>query len=182
MRWLGVVVCLWGCAGTRGAVKPAAEAKQVDGARYVDSEHGFEVVRPSAAWQLDATSRLSPEGIAMPVMLKNDENGAQVVIQIAPRAATPIEYAERLTSGLRQQPGFVSGDPEPLRLADGAVGFDFEMVDSVAGRVAIVDGREGVFMLMATWPKSSPGAAADVAFIFESVADSLRENARERGM
>lgn len=180
MRWLAVAVFLGGCAGTKGATAPAIHSKRVDGARYVDVEHGFEVVRPSAAWRLDATSRRSAEGIAMPVMLKNDENGAQVVIQIAPRAATPVQYAERLTSGLREQVGFVAGDPEPLRLAEGAVGFDFEMVDSVAGRVAIVDGRDGVFMLMATWPKSSPGAADDVAVIFQSVADSLKEGGRGR--
>lgn len=128
-----------------------------NGARYVDESLGFEVTRPTAAWTMDVSDDLSEEGVATPVVMRNAETGAQVVIQVAPAVASPVALAERLTEGMRSHPGFVTSDPEPLPLADGAVGFRFAMGDRVLGRVAVREGAEGrVLMLLATWPAGSP--------------------------
>jgi hypothetical protein len=67
--------------------------------------------------------------------------------------ASPTQSAERLNTGLRQQPGFVATDPEPIPLSEDAVGFDFTLADKVKGRVAVLAGKTGqVFLIMATWP------------------------------
>lgn len=177
MRWggavLGALVSLWaGCATQRSATsgKPAQAAAQDEGSRYVDRELGFEVVRPAGGWHLDANSDLSPEGIAVPIVLRDEESGAQVVLQIAPAVVSTTEYAERLNSGLKTQPGFTAEEPKPIPIAEGAVGFDFELGDGVQGKVAILEGGEGqVFMLLATWPKSAGEVGGQVEEIFSSV-------------
>lgn len=174
-----VVVLAAGCARDRGvhradAARPgepsgpgaqgqaqAQDGKNV-GARYVDETLGFEVTRPSAQWTMDVSDDLTSDGVATPVVMRNSETGAQVVIQVAPAVASPVTLAERLTEGMRSHPGFVTSDPEPLALADGAVGFRFAMGDRVLGRVAVREGAEGrVLMLLATWPAGAPEAASD---------------------
>ncbi|AGC46735.1 putative lipoprotein [Myxococcus stipitatus DSM 14675] len=155
------------CSGSRQAVKPdvagpgtggsgassVATLASVVSGPYVDEELGFEVVRPSDEWQLDATNERTPEGLSIPVILRHPPSGAQVVVQVAPAVATPTQFAERLTEGLRQQPGFTTTDPVPLTLSDTAVGFDFQVGDGVNGRVVVREGREGrILMMLATWP------------------------------
>jgi hypothetical protein len=184
--WVGVVAVGLGCAADRGAQKadrarpgeppdPVAalggEAKVRSGARYVDQALGFEVTRPTAAWTMDVSDDLTADGIATPVVMRNPETGAQVVIQVAPAVATPVQLAERLTEGMRSHPGFVTSDPEPLALADGAVGFRFAMGDRVLGRVAVREGAEGrVLMLLATWPAGAPEDASNgVDQVFEGI-------------
>ncbi|MCE9668169.1 hypothetical protein LY474_10120 [Myxococcus stipitatus] len=136
-----------GGSGAAGAVPVAA------GVPYVDEDLGFEIIRPSDEWQLDETNERTPEGLAIPVVLRHPPSGAQVVLQVAPAVATPTQFAERLTEGLRQQPGFTTTDPVPLSLSDNAVGFDFQVGDGVHGRVAVREGRKGhVLMMLATWP------------------------------
>jgi hypothetical protein len=51
------------------------------------------------------------------------------------------------------------------------VGFDFNVGDSVSGRVAVRDGSPGrVFMMLATWPSAAPlEVRRSVDAIFESV-------------
>lgn len=130
--------------------------------RYVDPLLGFEIMRPAGNWSLDANDDLSPEGLAVPVIMRQKETGAQVVLQIAPAVATPTQFAERLTAGLRERQGFVISDPEPIGVAEGAVGFNFAMGDQVAGKVAVMNGKRGeVFMVMATWPSGSPAFIPD---------------------
>jgi hypothetical protein len=91
-----------------------------------------------------------------------------VVVQIAPAVASPVQFAEKLTEGMRSNPGFITSDPAPLPLSDDAVGFDIAMGDRVLGRVAVRNGSEGrVLMLMGTWPAGSGAdvpAAVDDAF------------------
>jgi hypothetical protein len=85
--------------------------------------------------------------------------------------ASPLQFAERLTMGLRSQPGFVTSDPEPLPMSDSAVGFNFAVGDSVRGRVMVREGSPGrVFMMLATWPAAAPAEVpATVNALFESV-------------
>jgi hypothetical protein len=139
--------------------------------RYVDEELGFEISRPSGDWQLEQTDERTPEGLVIPVILRNRASGAQVVLQVAPAVATPTQFAERLTVGLRTQPGFTTTDPEPLPLSDSAVGFRFTMGEAVQGKVAVLDGGEDrVFMMMATWPSRAPaGVQESVDAIIGSV-------------
>jgi hypothetical protein len=154
----------------------AVEAGQGgSGHNYVDEDLGFEIVRPSAEWQLDETNERTPEGLAIPVVLRHRETGAQVVLQVAPAVASPSQFAERLTEGLRQQPGFVTSDPTPIPLSESAVGFDFTVGQGVRGRVAVRDGSPGhVFMMLATWPTNAPEAVPQsVDALFESVRPLL---------
>src|SRR4051794_30190696 len=176
-----VALAAAGCASQRGtggsglAVQPAmavaAKPAAKTGALYLDSDLGFEIGRPSESWQLDATGELTPEGLSIPVVLRHRDSGAQVVLQVAPAIASPTEMAERLTSGLRSQPGFVAGDPEPLALREGAVGFAFQMGEQVSGRVAVLEGGKGqIFVMLATWPRAAgTGVVAAVDQIFSSV-------------
>lgn len=180
-RWLRLAA--WaalsvGCTTARGTggsgpVAPGdrVQTKGVADRRYVDSALGFEISRPASGWQLDATDETTPEGLAIPVVLRHRDTGAQVVVQVAPAIASPTQFAERLTTGLRTHPGFSSGDPEPLTMRDGAVGFSFQMGDRVRGRVAVLEGGPGqVFMILATWPTSaSPEVPAGVEEIFGSL-------------
>ncbi|HEY0038851.1 MAG TPA: hypothetical protein VGB66_19300, partial [Longimicrobium sp.] len=110
-------------------------------------------------------------GLAIPVVLRHSTSGAQVVLQVAPAVASPLQFAERLTMGLRSQPGFETSDPEPLPMSDSAVGFFFAVGDNVRGRVMVRDGSRGrVFMMLATWPTEAPSDVADtVNALFESV-------------
>jgi len=182
--WRGAAVVLAaaaGCASQRGtggsgltvqpAMAVAATHVAKTGALYLDSDLGFEIGRPSESWQLDATGELTPEGLSIPVVLRHRDSWAQVVLQVAPAIASPTEMAERLTSGLRSQPGFSAGDPEPLPLREGAVGFAFEMGEAVRGRVAVVEGGKGqIFVMLATWPRAAgDGVIAAVDQIFSSV-------------
>lgn len=181
-RWavLMALVSLVGCASHRPAQKEPAAPGAVAGVggsdtagsnRYVNEQLGFAVTRPDSKWQLDVTGDLGADGIATPVVLRNSETGAQVVIQVAPAVATPIQFAQRLTAGMRSHPGFVTSDPEPLALSDNAVGFRFTMGDRVIGRVAVREGAEGrVLMMLATWPAGAPEAASSgVEDVFKTV-------------
>jgi hypothetical protein len=157
--------------GLQGA--QASEESSSAARRYVDEDLGFEIVRPTAEWQLDETEeQSSPEGMAIPVILRHRTSGAQVVLQVAPAVATPIQFAERLNQGLREQPGFLASDPEPLPLSDSAVGFDFTVGEGVRGRVAVTEGSPGrVFMMLATWPASAP---EDVSRSVEALFGAVR--------
>lgn len=175
---VGVAVALFcGCAAgraTRGAdparpVEPLARGALPS--TYVDEQLGFEIARPGGTWQLDASDEVTPEGLAIPVVLRDSASGAQVVLQVAPAVASPSQLAERLTYGLREHPGIVTSDPEPLEIADGAVGFRFAMGDRVLGRVCVREGAPGtVLMVLATWPVHAPlDVSAEVDEIIESV-------------
>ncbi|CAM3497282.1 hypothetical protein G4177_11145 [Corallococcus sp. ZKHCc1 1396] len=167
MRMLGwgVLLLSTACGASRTAVAKAEPGTGGSGTvsgdpgvasttrRYVDEDLGFEIVRPTAEWQLDETNERTPEGLAIPVILRHRVSGAQVVLQVAPGVATPTQFAERLTQGLRQQPGFTTTDPQPIALSDSAVGFDFQVGDGVRGKVAVREGNGGrVLMMLATWP------------------------------
>lgn len=169
--WVGVA--LVGCAarfpatGAGRAEVPLHHEREPS--RYRDRQLGFELVRPSANWQLRSGGEVSPEGVAIPVMLRHELTGAQVVLEVAPAVATPSQYAERLSVGLKNQPGFLSGDPEPVPAPEEAVGFGFASGE-VEGKVAVFPGSEGrVFVLLGTWPSSARQAASEVDSIFRSV-------------
>lgn len=175
-RWLlGVAVLCTACGASRSAAvkdsEPIASEARSGPVRYVDEALGFEIVRPSAEWLLDDAGETTPEGLAIPVVLRHRVSGAQVVLQVAPAVASPSQFAERLTEGLRQQPGFITSDPAPIPLSDSAVGFDFSVGDGVRGRVAVRDGSPGnIFMMLATWPTSAPeGVPQSVDALFEGV-------------
>ena len=170
------VVALSGCATgkaqSRAAVaQPQAIAAAQDLSTYIDAELGFEIARPGGAWQLDSSDEVTPEGLAIPVVLRDKQSGAQVVLQVAPAVATPAQLAERLTMGLREHPGIVTSDPEPLEVAEGAVGFRFAMGDRVLGKVCVREGAPGrVLMVLATWPVAADDAVTEeVDAIIESV-------------
>lgn len=170
----GALALVWaGCAsGPQPRPESATGGSGQEGAtqrKYVDTELGFEVARPSGNWELSASGDRTADGIAMPVVLRNADSGAQVVIQVAPAVASPVQFAERLVNGLRQRPGFVTTEPRPIALCEGAVGFDFEVGEDVRGRVAVRDGGPGqVLFMMATWPTQA-GAATSIEEIFISV-------------
>jgi hypothetical protein len=134
---------------------PEGQEVRIEGARYVDPRLDFEISRPTGDWLFTPGQPLT-EGISVPVIVANPESGAQVVVQIAPAVATPGELAMRLERGLRSRPGFSPGAPAPLEGTDDGVGFPFSMGDAVRGRVAILSGAHRVFVLLATWPASSP--------------------------
>ncbi|MCY1021573.1 hypothetical protein [Pyxidicoccus sp. MSG2] len=184
----GLLVLGTACGGSRAAVKDsrgeAVKHEQVQGVggsgdagrsttrRYVDEDLGFEIIRPTADWQLDETNERTPEGLSIPVILRHNTSGAQVVLQVAPAVASPTQFAERLTEGLRQQPGFTTTDPVPIPLSENAVGFDFTVGDAVLGRVAVREGRPGrVLMMLATWPAQS---AADVTRSVDALIEGVR--------
>ena len=186
MGW-GLVALCTACSGAKQAVRAPSEqatggsgpvAVQTeegpglsDARRYVDQTLGFELTQPGGEWLLDETDEQTPEGLSIPVVLRHRTSGAQMVLQVAPAVASPIQFAERLTLGLRSQPGFVTSDPEPLPLSDSAVGFHFAVGDNVRGRVVVRDGSTGhVFMMLATWPSAAPNEVAEtVNTLFESV-------------
>ena len=159
----GVLVLSTACSASRPAVTKAEAGTGGSGSteaglasttrRYVDEDLGFEIIRPTAEWQLDETNERTPEGLAIPVILRHRGSGAQVVLQVAPGVATPTQFAERLTQGLRQQPGFTTSDVQPIALSDNSVGFDFQVGEGVRGKVAVREGNGGrVLMMLATWP------------------------------
>ena len=176
-------VLFTGCAGSRakpvtqGARPPqgaTARAPVPNPAReltFVDAEHGFQIDKPDVQWRFRPSEDLSTESIAVPLVVTNTEKNAQVVVQIAPAVATPSQFAERLTLGLKSRAGFTTSDVEPLPVADGAVGFDFAVADQVNGRVAILEGEKGrVYVLLATWPKDAAvGVEKDVDRIMGSI-------------
>jgi hypothetical protein len=125
--------------------------------KHVDAANGFEIERPSETWSLYPGDEFSTEVIAVPVVLLEEAQGAQVVVQIAPAIASPPEFAERLIEGLSTRGEFSTGEIYDLELAEGAVGFDFIAAEQVIGRVAILEGSNGkVFVLLATWPMNAP--------------------------
>src|SRR5580700_9178063 len=104
-RWWGaVLVAGLGCATTKVEPPPAVAAQRnasAVGRRYVDPQLGFEIIRPESDWEMELSDELTPEGVAIPVVLRHRETGAQVVLQVVPAVATPTQYARRLTDGLR---------------------------------------------------------------------------------
>ncbi|MFL5353133.1 hypothetical protein [Archangium sp.] len=183
----GLIALCTACSGAKHAVREPADTgtggsgvaareqslgSEESGSRhYVHQALGFELTQPGGDWMLDETDEQTPEGLAIPVVLRHRTSGAQVVLQVAPAVASPIQFAEKLTLGLRSQPGFVTSDPEPLAMSDSAVGFDFAVGDNVRGRVVVRDGSPGhVFMMLATWPTTAPDEVPQaVNALFESV-------------
>jgi len=174
---------LWACSAHRGANEGEAAAQRGMGGsglaqgapapgnrKYVDPHLGFEVAQPAGGdWHLDASGDSNEEGIAVPVVLRH-RGGAQVVVQVAPPIATPTQFAERLSSGLRSYQGFTATEPEPLPFSDDAVGFRFSMEDRLRGRIAVRPGIGNVLMVVATWPiDASDGVTAEVDQILGSV-------------
>lgn len=175
-----VLVALVGCASQkaqqRGVGGSGTEGQQLAEApfvaRYVDEQLGFEISRPSAAWQLDAVDELTPEGLAIPIILRDRESGAQIVVQVAPAIATPTQFADRISSGLREHAEIEATDPEPLEFAEGAVGFYFSVGEKVLGRVAVRDGAPGkVLMVLATWPT---GSSEETTGAVDEIVSSLK--------
>jgi len=156
-------------------LRPFHQEARAPSRRYVDEDLGFEIVRATTEWQLtEKEEQGSPEGLAIPVVLRHRLSHAEVVLQVAPAVASPVQFAERLNAGLREQPGFVATDLEPLPLSDSAVGFHFEVAQngkSMRGRVAVTEGSPGhVFMMLATWPVDAPaGVAQSVDALFGAV-------------
>jgi hypothetical protein len=155
---LAMVAVCSACSHATSATRAERTADSPE-LRYVDPALGFEIARPRGdAWSFTAgEGGTATDSVAVPVIVAHRSTGAQVVVQVAPAVATPIQFAQRLTSGLRSRPGFTTTDVEPIALADGAVGFAFTMGDQVAGRVAVVGGASGkVYVLLATWPQDAP--------------------------
>lgn len=155
--------------------RPFIQEARAPSRRYVDEDLGFEIVRANAEWQLtEREVQRSPDGLSIPVVLRHSVTQAEVVLQVAPAVASPVQFAERLNAGLREQPGFVATELEPLALSDSAVGFHFEVAQegqSVRGRVAVTEGGRGhVFMMLATWPVDAPeGVSQSVEALFGAV-------------
>jgi len=157
------------------ATRPFIQEARGPSHRYVDEDLGFEILRANTEWRLaEREEQRSPEGLSIPVVLRHRVTHAEVVLQVAPAVASPVQFAERLNAGLRQQPGFVATELEPLALSDSAVGFHFEVAQegqSMRGRVAVTEGGRGhVFMMLATWPVDAPeGVAQSVEALFGAV-------------
>jgi hypothetical protein len=173
-RWMSAfLVVSVGCATAKvaPATGPAQAPIAETGRKYVDPQLGFEIVRPTNDWEMELSDELTPEGVAIPIVLRHKETGAQVVLQVVPAVASPTQYARRLTDGLKSHAGFTTTDLEPLPLSDNAVGFHFSLGDKVMGRVAVREGNTGhVLMMLATWPHDAPSAVPDrVQQIFDSI-------------
>lgn len=183
-KWvLGALVAgmLGGCAGASKSFKNepseallrASPAKpRGDGSMYQDTRLGFALARPAAEWEIDESEFFAEDGISIPLLLRHSGTGAQVILQIAPDVASPIEYAEQMTAGLSSQPGFRTTDVEPIPLTDASVGFFFAVGEDVMGRVAVREGSPGnVFMMMATWPS---GVSEEVIDSIDGIIASIR--------
>jgi hypothetical protein len=179
---VGAALFLMGCShsggssagGARGS--PAA-SEGTGNLIYVDPSLGFEIARPRGdAWRFTPGEGTSTaENVAVPVIVAHRASGAQVVVQVAPAVASPAEFANRLTAGLRARPGFTTSEVQAIPLAEGAVGFGFTMGDQVAGRVAVVGGSSGkVYVLLATWPQDAPPAVISGV---DEIVRSLHTNA-----
>jgi len=177
---VGVGVLGAGCTGARSAAvreepvdPPPGAARIIESElpeRYVDAQLGFELMRPTGSWRLSITNDPGEDGLVVPITLQHG-SGATVVLQIAPAIATPLEYAERLTTGMQSELGAITGGVEPLGISEDAVGFSFRIESGVAGRVAVREGGAGtVFMLLATWPSTATREVTDgVDAIFASL-------------
>ncbi len=164
-RWAWVVGCLLalGCAHTKAA-------GDAGGRKYVDEDSGFELTRPTGDWLVDTTERNTLNGVSVPLVMRERQTGAQVMLQVAPAVATPTQFAQRINAGLQEHPGFLAGDIEPLPLSNDAVGFHFEAGGELEGRVAIVPGTSGrVLMLLGTWPKANMQASSAIDAVFASL-------------
>lgn len=158
--------------GASGSSEAAHAGSKASGTEYFfDAQNGFRIQRPDASWSFKPGRELSTDSIAVPLVIANAASQAQVVVQVAPAVATPSQFAQRLSTGLKSRAGFATGDVEPIPLADGAVGFDFAVGDEVRGRVAILEGKEGrVYVLLATWPQGAPGGVErEINQIFASM-------------
>ena len=172
---VALAVSLLGCSHARTATSSESSSAGAN-LVYADPALGFEITRPRGdAWKFTAGDASGISGaVAVPVIVAHRATGAQVVVQVAPAVATPLQFASRLTSGLRSRPGFTTTEVEPIPLADGAVGFAFTMGDQVAGRVAVVSGGSGrVYVLLATWPQDAPPAVISGV---DEIVRSLRMN------
>lgn len=147
------------------------------GNTFIDREHGFTIARPEQGWTFKPGEDLNTENIVVPLIVAEPSTGAQVVVQVAPAVASPTQFAERLTTGLQSRAGFSTSEVKPIPLADGAVGFDFEVGEQVFGRVAVLEGRGGrVYVLLATWPRNSPTSVEqDVDHILKSIKTAVPE-------
>ena len=184
----GLLALCTACSGAKHTVRESASTEGTGGSgavaqeqslaapesnprRYVDLALGFEITRPGDDWLMDEPGEQTPEGLVIPIVLRHRTSGAQVVMQVAPAVASPAQFAERLTIGLRSQPGFVTSEPEPLPVSDNAVGFNFAAGNNVRGRVMVCEGSPGrVFMMLATWPAEAPEEVPEgVNALFQSV-------------
>lgn len=182
-RWMGwgLLVLCTACSGAKQAVREPSDPgtggsgaqaqSELESRRYVDQALGFELIQPGGDWILDEPNEQTPEGLVIPIALRHTGTGAQILMQVAPDVATPTEFAERLTLGLRSQPGFLTSEVQPLPMSDSAVGFDFVKDGHVYGRVMVRDGSPGhIFMMLATWPATAPDEVPrSVNALFESV-------------
>lgn len=145
--------------------------------QYVDIDHGFSIQSPNPGWKFQLKKKFSTKTIDVPVIIANTKQGAQVVVQVAPAVASPVQFAEKLTSGLKHRPGFATSIISPQPVASGAVGFNFSAGEQVLGRVTILEGRGRVFVLLATWPRSAPSQVkADIDQIIGSLRTDYRPN------
>lgn len=159
------LVLFMGCAGIERAPAPLGGG---EGHRFVDRDHGFEILRPGGEEWAFTSGRGAPEGILIPVTVVHQDTGAQVVVQIAPNVAPAWEFAERLAAGLNQRHGFRT--TEPLRAGWSAAEFTFTVEDEVFGRVGVRSEEDRTFVLLGTWPASAPGHVVhDVAAIMASL-------------
>lgn len=179
---VAAAVLLAGCAGSRASgagsatgiaeVDEGEEVRTAAGVeRFVDAEAGFEIARPAGDAWIFAPGHQAPEGILVPVVVLHPATGAQVVVQVTPDVASPLEFAERLAVGLRSKPGFTTS--VPVRSGDGSSsGFSFSLGQEVFGRVGILDASDGrLFVLLATWPSSAPERVVEEV---EAIMASLR--------
>ncbi len=190
---IGISLSLTGCARIHSGHQskelsstssPIKEPSEIDSLeqnkstpQYVDISHGFSIQSPNSSWKFQLKKKLSTKTIEVPVIVANVNQGAQVVVQIAPAVATPFQFAEKLTSGLKHRPGFTTSTVSPQQVAAGAVGFDFSAGEQVLGRVTILEGQGKVFVLLATWPRSAPlHVKSDIEQIIGSIRTDYSPN------
>lgn len=151
-----------------GGVKAAREERT-----YTDPDYGFQVERPDG-WGF-APRVAAPDGGSIPLVIAQPDKGAQVIVQVAPRVASAQEISGDLRNKLDEHPGIQAGKSEAVKSGqDPAYGFGFTAEGARAGRVAVVEGGDRLFVIIGSWPQ---GADEKLKGEVNGIFDSLHKTA-----
>lgn len=147
---------------------PAPPKESVEARTYKDEELGFEVERPDG-WGF-APRVAAPDGGAIPLVIAQPEKGAQVIVQVAPKVASAEQISGDLRIKLDEHPGIEAGESGPVKAREKAYGFGFTAEGERAGRVAVLEGADRLFVVIGSWPRAADAALKkDVDHIFGSL-------------
>ena len=113
----------------------------------------------------------APDGGSIPLVISQAAKKAQVIVQVAPRVATAQEISTDLRDKLDEHPDIEAGKSQSLQKgAEESYGFGFTAEGERAGRVAVVEGGDRLFVVIGSWPANADDALKkEVNGIFDSL-------------